>query len=50
MSDVEIESVMFSQVLNNVSFRNDSHGPYFLDKETKKLIDDAYLERDMSLK
>ena len=50
VSDVEIESVMFSHVLNNVSFRNDSHGPYFLDKETKKLIDDAYLERDMSLK
>lgn len=46
ISDVEVESIMFSNVLSNVSRSNDRKGPYVLSREAKKLIQDAYIERD----
>ena len=45
-SELELESVLFSGVLRNVSYRGGRGGPYLLDRETKKQISDAYLERD----
>ena len=43
---MEVESIMFSNVLSNVSRSNDRKGPYVLSREAKKLIQDAYIERD----
>jgi len=50
ISVVEVETVKFSHVMLNVSHSNDRLGPYFFDRESKKLIADAYIERDRSLK
>ena len=46
ISVLELESVMFTDVLRNVSYRGDRIGPYLLDRETKKNIFDAYTEQD----
>ena len=46
ISVLELESVMFTDVLRNVSYRGDRIGPYLLDRETKKHICDAYTEQD----
>ena len=50
ISVVEVETVMFSHVMSNVSHSNDRLGPYILDRESKKSIAEAYIERDRSLK
>ena len=49
VSEVSIESVMFSHVMSNVSYVGDRNGPYLLDRETKTMIMDAYVERDQNI-
>ena len=46
-STIGLESVMFSNVLRNISPKEERSGPYILDKETKKSIDKAYNELDL---
>ena len=45
-SVLECETIMFCDVLNNISPISDRTGPYAIDRDTKKQIMDAYNERD----
>lgn len=45
-SVLDLECVLFTGVLRNVSYRADRTGPYHLDRETKTQIMNAYAERD----
>lgn len=49
LSFLDIDSVMFTSVLRNVSFRSARTGPYLLDRETRTQIMKAYVERDSVL-
>ena len=48
-SVLDINSVMFCDVLKNISESGNKKGPYVLEAETKKNIMDAYVERDIAL-
>ena len=48
-SRLEIETIMFSDVLTNISSTGDRGGPYIMDAETVKEIKSAYDERDRTL-
>ena len=48
-SVLDVESVMFIDVLRNISYSSNRKGPYVLEIETKKQIVQAYLERDSVL-
>ena len=43
---LDIETVMFVDVLRNISYSSNRKGPYILDPETKKQIFKEYTERD----
>ena len=45
-SVIDINTVMFVDVLRNMSYTGNRNGPYVLDAETKKQIVAAYIERD----
>ena len=49
-SVVDCDSIMFCDVLINVSPNSDRAGPYTMDKDTRKQIMEAYEERDLNLK
>ena len=49
MSRLEIETIMFSDVLTNISPTGERSGPYVLDADTIKEIKSAYAERDQAL-
>ena len=48
-SELDIQSVMFSDVLINTSVTSDRSGPYVLEVDVKKQIMEAYNERDNNL-
>ena len=48
-SVLNIDSVMFSNILRNCSYTGNRKGPYIMDVETKKEISKAYEERDDNL-
>ena len=43
---LDVETVMFIDVLRNLSYSSSRKGPYVLDTETKKQVAKAYAERD----
>ena len=45
-SVIDFNTVMFVDVLRNMSYTGNRNGPYVLDAETKKQIVAAYIERD----
>lgn len=49
LSRLEIETIMFSDVLTNISPAGERSGPYVLDGDTIKEIKSAYAERDQAL-
>lgn len=49
LSKLQIESIMFTDVLQNLSSSGERTGPYVMDPETLKEIKAAYAERDESL-
>jgi hypothetical protein len=48
-SELDVQSVMFSDVLINTSVTSDRYGPYVLEVDVKKQIMEAYDERDNNL-
>ena len=48
-SVLDVESVMFIDVLRNISYTSNRKGPYVLEVETKKQIVQEYIERDSVL-
>ena len=48
-SSLELESIMFSDILTNMSQDGERSGPYTMDMETVKEIKAAYAERDKAL-
>ena len=48
-SELDVQSVMFSDVLINTSVTSDRSGPYVLEVDVKKQIMEAYNERDNNL-
>ena len=48
-SRLEIETIMFSDVLINTSSTGDREGPYIMDAKTINEIKSAYEERDRTL-
>ena len=48
-SVLDIDSVMFCDILKNISESGNKKGPYVLETETKKKIMSAYGERDIAL-
>ena len=49
ISLLELESVMFSDVLSNTNVAGNRCGPYMLENDVKKQILEAYIERDLNL-
>ena len=48
-SKLELESIMFSDVLSNISFAGERSGPYVMDVDTVREIKSAYEDRDKML-
>ena len=48
-SELDVQSVMFSDVLINTSVTSERTGPYVLDVDVKRQIMEAYIERDNNL-
>ena len=48
-SVLDVDAVMFTDVLRNISYQSNRKGPYILDADTKKVISEAYDERDTTL-
>jgi hypothetical protein len=48
-SVLDLNTVMYSNVLRNVSYSGHRKGPYELDVQTKKEIQKSYVERDTNL-
>ena len=49
LSSVSVESIMFSDVLENLSLANDRSGPYVMQNFVKQEITNAYKERDLNI-
>ena len=49
LSSVSVESIMFSDVLENLSLDSDRAGPYKMQNSVKSEITNAYRERDLNL-
>jgi hypothetical protein len=49
LSSVAVESIMFSDVLENLSLNNDREGPYVMQNFVKSEITNAYKERDLNI-
>ena len=48
-SKLEVETIMFSDILTNTSSTGNRDGPYIMEADTIKEIKSAYLERDKTL-
>jgi hypothetical protein len=49
LSSVAVESIMFSDVLENLSLNNDREGPYVMQNFVKSEITNAYKEHDLNI-
>jgi hypothetical protein len=49
LSSVSVESIMFSDVLENLSLVNDKSGPYVMQNFVKQEITNAYKDRDLNI-